>query len=210
MGLLLRIDKNGNLAFGDNVVNLSEVIVRKIDGTLQDIKGNIIDISNMYNSDFVNQNLVNTVVMRSLTSDNAAKLGGNLPEYFLNRNNYKDIIKDIVPITPTPIVTNISNVVSRTSVDITISNFDSVANYTFAANKGTIAYTTGNTFTYTAPNVTVVTTDTITVLATKESELRSAASTLNIHLLPLNIKADAGLLNANFRINSNYNSGFRF
>lgn len=206
MGFLLRIDKNGNLAFGNNVVDLSEVIVKKADGTLQDIKGNVIDISSMVSNNLTSQNLVNTTVIRSLTSDNAAKLGGNLPDYFLNKNNYRDTI----PVTPTPIITNIASVVSETSADVTINNFDSKVNYTFTANKGTIVHTTGNTFTYTAPKVTIASSDTVTILATKEGELRSGTYTLSIQLLPLNLKADAALINADFRTNSNYNNEFQF
>lgn len=207
MSLLLRIDSEGNLRFKNNVIDLSQIVIRESGGSLQDVQGNVIDISAMLGNNYNTGNLANTTVAKALTANNADKLAGQLPDYYLSKGNYKNTI----PVTTTPVISSISGVVSQTSATLNISNFDSKANYVIAVNKGAISTVSSTgTFTYTAPHITSATTDTVVIFATKAGEIRSSTQAVKIPLFPLNIVAAAALINADFKTNSAIDIGFQY
>jgi len=207
MSSLLRIDNEGNLRFNDMVVDLSQIVIREDTGTLKDVQGNIIDISAMLGKNYNAGNLANTTVVKALTADNANKLAGQLPDYYLSKGNYKNTI----PVTATPALATVGSVVSQTSSTLTISNFDSKANYVITSNIGTLSsVSNAGTFTYTAPDITSSTIDTVVIFATKAGEIRSSEQIIKIPLIPLHITSAAALINPNFSANGVLDIGFKY
>ena len=114
-------------------------------------------------------------------------------------------------VTTTPVLSFSSSVnEGSTGNIITISNYDSLATYTFGTNVGTINYVSGSTATFDAKDITnnIDNIGAITCTATKAGELRSELASDAITITYVPIVADTAYQVVDFTGQASLNDGF--
>ena len=117
----------------------------------------------------------------------------------------------IITVTDSPVLAVPSSVnEGSTGNIINITNYDSLATYTFGTDVGTINYISGSTATFTAKGVTDGNDDigVITCSATKAGELRSELASYSITVVYVPMEADTAYQVVDFTGQASLNDGF--
>jgi len=109
-----------------------------------------------------------------------------------------------------PIISIATSVNEQSSIDGSITNYDSEVSYFMSVTNGTVKDNKDGTFQYISPDVDEDETDTLTIYGTKAGMLRSENSLVAITVHDVPVESDDAISNANFSDNESYNNGFEY